>query len=478
MKFNKWTMGLAAVGAVSLTSVAKAEEKLTFVQTATSGTTISGYVDTSVEWAVNPNHSTFASGLGGLSSPATGNASTQVGIPFRANKQNGFNLNVVELNISKPLDETPWASGYNVSLLFGPDAVGYNPSANGAGGQFVGGTGADFAIKDANVVLRAPIGNGLEIKIGVFDTVIGYEVFEAGNNPNFTRSWGYAIEPTQHTGILFTYHVNDNISVSAGIANTLSPGINSRNNSSGGGGGTANYWEKTALASITLTAPQSWGWAAGASFSAGVVYGFDAGVADNRLNVYAGLTIPTPIKGLAFGAAFDYTEFTHDYSDVGSVDNSYGCCCCYNYSYNTAGKAQMGGGEFSNSFATGKQSASIYAVALYATWQATEKLSFNLRGEYVHADYSDKGFQHIEYYYNCSYANDTFNDFKDTANADLFAVTGTLQYNLWANVISRLEVRYDTASFSGKRLNSEFSDSKFHGSTDQLSVYLNIIYKF
>src|SRR6266700_5408776 len=122
MKFNKWTMGLAALGAVSLTSVAKAEEKMSFVQTATSGTTISGYVDTSIEWAVDPNHSTFASGLGGISSPGNGFNGPSVGIPFRANKQNGFNLNVVELNISKPLDETPWASGYNVSLLFGPDA--------------------------------------------------------------------------------------------------------------------------------------------------------------------------------------------------------------------------------------------------------------------------------------------------------------------------------------------------------------------
>lgn len=49
MKFNKWTLGLAAVGAVSLTSVAQAEEKVNAVQTALSSTTISGYVDTSMQ---------------------------------------------------------------------------------------------------------------------------------------------------------------------------------------------------------------------------------------------------------------------------------------------------------------------------------------------------------------------------------------------------------------------------------------------
>jgi len=477
MKFNKWTMGLAALGAVSLASVAKAEEKTSFVQTATSGTTISGYVDTSVEWAVNPNHSTFNSGLNGLSGPYNGFAPmSPSGIPFRANKQNGFNLNVVELNISKPLDETPWASGYNVSLLFGPDAVGYNPSANGAGGQFVGGTSADFAIKDANVVLRAPIGNGLEIKIGVFDTIIGYEVFEAGSNPNFTRSWGYAIEPTQHTGLLFTYHVNDDISVSAGIANTLSPGINSRNTS---GGGTANYWEKTALASITLTAPQSWGWAAGATFSAGMVYGFDAGVSDDRLNVYAGITIPTPIKGLAFGAAFDYTQFDHKYSEVSGFDNNSGCCCC---GYTTT-ELGMGSGTYQNNFYSGKQSVEAYSFALYATWQATEKLSLNLRGEYVHASSTDKGFSDTDYYVNCSYDGATEFYYDDHVNADIFAVTGTLQYNLWANVISRLEVRYDTVCYRTSSTGfdfrtDEFSHSSNSGSKDQLSLYLNIIYKF
>ncbi|MFO1511436.1 MAG: hypothetical protein U1F83_00740 [Verrucomicrobiota bacterium] len=47
MKFNKWTLGLAAVGTVSLPSIAQAEEKVSVVQTALSSTTISGYVDTS-----------------------------------------------------------------------------------------------------------------------------------------------------------------------------------------------------------------------------------------------------------------------------------------------------------------------------------------------------------------------------------------------------------------------------------------------
>ena len=54
------------------------------------------------------------------------------------------------------------------------------------------------AIERATVVIDCtPVGNGIDWKMGVFDTIIGYEVFESGNNPNFTRSYGYAIEPTQ-----------------------------------------------------------------------------------------------------------------------------------------------------------------------------------------------------------------------------------------------------------------------------------------
>ena len=51
-------------------------------------------------------------------------------------------------------------------------------------------------------MLRTPVGNGIDWKMGVFDTVIGYESNSDPLNPNYTRSYGYTIEPTTHTGIL------------------------------------------------------------------------------------------------------------------------------------------------------------------------------------------------------------------------------------------------------------------------------------
>ena len=262
MKFNKWTLGLAAVGVVSLASAARADEKMSPLQTALSNTTISGYVSASFNWAITPG------GDGYMNSPARG-------IPYQGQseggmtKQDGFNLDVVKLSIAKPQDESPWASGYQVDLLFGPDAVGYNPSANG-------NSMTDYAIKQAYVALRTPVGNGIDWKVGVFDSIIGYEVFDAGSNPNYTRSWGYAIEPTEFTGVLATYKVNDQVSLSAGIANTLEAGINARAWNYDKYNGYQNRdWNKTFMGSVVITLPGSCGWAAGSSLYAGIVYGFN-----------------------------------------------------------------------------------------------------------------------------------------------------------------------------------------------------------
>src|SRR5512146_2708027 len=105
MKFNQWTVALAAVGLVSLAAAAKAEEKASVGQTALSATTLSGYVDTSAQWNFG-----------------TGNANVP---PFKFNgsdKADGFYLDVVQLRIEQPLDAAEWAAGYRVDLWAGPDA--------------------------------------------------------------------------------------------------------------------------------------------------------------------------------------------------------------------------------------------------------------------------------------------------------------------------------------------------------------------
>src|SRR5476649_1192681 len=88
MKFNKWTLGLAAVGVVSLTSAARADET-NMVMTALSSPTISGYVDVSAQ----------------LTPQRVGNGATP---NYYYNQPgNSINLNVVDIALDQPLDESP-----------------------------------------------------------------------------------------------------------------------------------------------------------------------------------------------------------------------------------------------------------------------------------------------------------------------------------------------------------------------------------
>jgi hypothetical protein len=368
MKFNKWTLALAAVGAVSLTTVAQAEEKLLLGSQANlTSTTISGFVDTSVEW----NDGDYAPGF----------------IPARtASKQDGFNLNVVDITLEKALDESEWASGYKAEFWFGPDVGQIGSTSTGSGG--------DVYIKQAYVALRTPVGNGIDWKVGVFDTVIGYEASNAGANPNFTRSWGYAIEPTQHTGILGSYRLTDLVSFTAGVANTENAAINDRDTDTAGN----PNWDTTFLASAALTAPEDWGFLAGSTVYGGVVIGSDI----DQDNFYVGATFNTPVADLKVGFAYDYRI-----SDV---------------------------------------SADAQVLGAYASFQATEKLSLHGRAEYGDGEEGNTSFW---------------------GEQSVIAFTATAQYELWENVISRFELRWDEAKDVG-------------GATagNTVGAYANLIYNF
>lgn len=318
MKFNKWTLGLAALGAVSLTSVAQAEEKsMLSAQSELTSTTISGYVSASAAWDFG-RYSELANTRG---------------YSYSAGKGDGFNLDVVDITLEKALDESEWAAGYKAEMWFGPDATVIGSRFSGQG---------DLAIKQAYVALRTPVGNGIDWKVGVFDTIIGYESSNAGDNPNYTRSWGYTIEPTQHTGILGTYRFCDSVAVSFGVANTWNATINGRDS------GNVDS-SKTWMASVSLTAPESFGFLHGGSLYAGIVSGKQsAPAAVNqaiRNSYYVGATIPTPVEGLKAGLAFDYVDLNE------------------------------GSAAFNNS--------SSSAIAAYLSFAATEKLTIHTRVDYL-----------------------------------------------------------------------------------------------
>jgi hypothetical protein len=400
MKYNAWTLVLIGAGVVSLPAMTHAEESTNAVLSALASTTISGYVDTSAHW-----------------NPGTGNANLPVYTPnglSGGTKADGFNLDVLALTINKPVGEGDWGAGYNATLLFGPDATGYNNSA--------GSTTSDFSLKDTYVDLHAPLGNGLDLKLGTFTEILGYEVYETGNNPNYTRSYGYEIEPTALTGALAAYQVSPAISAMAGIANTWSAGIDSRSSPP------KAESSKTYLGGVTLTAPENMGFLTGSTLFGGIINGYDAVAAHGtKTSFYVGGSLKTPIKSLSVGVAYDYVGVSHS----SSVDPDTGDTVLHDSGYQNA-------------------------TALYLLWQVTEKLSLNSRADYF-----------------------TQSEFLTSPGMPrkVFAVTETLQYNLWKNVISRLEFRWDHSLSGAEAYGGTTADSA-PSLKNAFLVAANLIYKF
>jgi hypothetical protein len=392
MKYNAWTLALISAGVVSLPAVAHAEENTNVVLTALSTTTISGYVDTSAHW-----------------NPGTGNANLPLYSPNGkpgGTKADGFNLDVVALTISKPVGEGDWGVGYNATLLFGPDAVGYNNSP--------GSSPSDFSLKDAYVDLHAPLGNGLDLKIGTFTEILGYEVYETGNNPNYTRSYGYEIEPTALTGLIATYQFSKVITAQGGVVDTWSAGINNRNDPPKGEA------FKTYLGGLTLTAPDSLGFLAGSTLSGGIINGYDTGSLATKTSMYVGGTFKTPCKCLTVGLAYDYVNVA---STTLTVPRP------------------------------GYQS----AAAAYLLVQATDKLSFNSR---------------VDYFSQSQYLT------SPGMPEEVLALTETVQYDLWKNVVSRLEFRWDHSLNGTEAYGGGTTGNPGPSLKNAFLLAANIIYKF
>ncbi|ULA60882.1 MAG: conserved exported protein of unknown function [Nitrospira sp.] len=82
-------------------------------------------------------------------------------------------------------------------------------------------SGADTLrhIHRANVSYLAPVGKGLTITGGLFNSLIGYESLYAKDNANYTRSWIADNTPYMMFGVSAKYPVSDNLTVTAFVVN-------------------------------------------------------------------------------------------------------------------------------------------------------------------------------------------------------------------------------------------------------------------
>ncbi|MEI6745963.1 MAG: porin [Methylococcaceae bacterium] len=161
------------------------------------------------------------------------------GITYNATgSDNGFNgpvtfgdrhsevqLNQLNLFIQRAVatEGTGWDFGGRFDAMFGTDSI-FTQSYGALAGHWdlnlLGNSTNrfyDLALPQAYGEIYAPIGNGLNIKVGHFYTPIGYETVPAPDNFFYTHAYTMQFgEPFTHTGVLLNYAVDANWAVTGG----------------------------------------------------------------------------------------------------------------------------------------------------------------------------------------------------------------------------------------------------------------------
>lgn len=153
--------------------------------------------------------------------------------PFNHEIGNHYMLNQVVLRLIRDVDTKKFDIGGQIEILYGTDGGPMHPYG---GFGFNGSDRSDdnspeddvavanlnpqfqFDIPQAYVRLNLPVGdNGLQIDIGKFATLLGYESFEAVNTPFYSHSYIFNAEPFTHVGVLANYQVNDQLGMKLGV---------------------------------------------------------------------------------------------------------------------------------------------------------------------------------------------------------------------------------------------------------------------
>jgi len=245
---------------------------------------------------------------------------------------------------------------------------------------------------------------------------------------------------------LASYKFADWIGLQVGVADELTTsGANSRNLP----GTYQNEGKKAVLSLLTLTAPDSWGCLKGSALYGG----FDIGqgwASASTEEWYVGATINTPLTGLSFGVSWDSIQ------DVALVNPGTPATYDATGAFVAAPKA-----------AYGYDAGYFQSIAGYAQYVINDKAKISARYEYANGTALS----------NLETANGTDGIPYGTLNK-VMALTGTFEYDLWANVISRIEVRWDKNAGSGGYAFGGIGSGAAPTANNEILIAANVIYKF
>jgi hypothetical protein len=167
----------------------------------TLGFKISGYVD--ISYVQNFNN------------PATNVTNMRI---FDT-QANSFVPQLFQLMLEKPADAAGTGlerAGFRARMNFGAEARFSRARTN-----FRPGTdNTEMDTQEIYAEYIAPIGNGLKIQVGKINTLVGYEVINSFENPNFSRTFMFGLSQAfTTTGIRFTYTFNPMVTASFGLVN-------------------------------------------------------------------------------------------------------------------------------------------------------------------------------------------------------------------------------------------------------------------
>jgi hypothetical protein len=371
------------------------DQGINYVETAQKGITLSGYVDTS-----------YTEQFGGH---GTGFGSNQANLHEFDTQNNNFNLNAVKIALEKALpDKNDWAAGFRIDTILGADArylgdAGFQSTSSAVGeGRSTATNGSGFALEQALVKFRIPVGNGLDIYAGKFVTFLGYEVIESPANPNFSRGLLFTNAiPLTHTGVYADYKFNDTFEAKFGVVDGWNNSIsfNTPNTSDEAFGG------KAITGQLNVNAP---GKNANLTFS--FVYSpngepgiIGSGGPSNNFGGNAPTTAGLYVLDL-------WGNWTPTFDKNGNLTLG------FNLDY-------------------GSDSYSWYGAALYAQYKLTKVITLAGRGEYLHSDaganlFGNGGFDNS----NGSFNPQSENDWSETL---------TVSFAVWDNLLTRVEYRFD-----------------------------------
>lgn len=150
-------------------------------------------------------------------------------------RSNEYQMNQLYLSMGRNVrtDGCAWDAGGRVDLLYGTDyffttATGletyddnsqrWNPAHGPRGGPGGPASLYGLAMPQLYAEFAAPIGYGTTVKIGHFNTILGFESVMAPQN--FFYSHSYAMqygEPFTHTGFLVSHHLTPNLKLHGGM---------------------------------------------------------------------------------------------------------------------------------------------------------------------------------------------------------------------------------------------------------------------